>query len=588
MARTKTAGLFYGAGEMTRRPPVMGLKGVVSSGHYLASQAGMRMLHAGGNAIDAGVAAGMCLNVLLPYLTNLGGVAPIIIYSARERRVTTISGLGRWPRSASIEAMKERGHGDMPNGILRAVTPAALDAWVMALERYGRLSFAEVAGPALELAQRGFAVDASLAGALAYLQDSLSSWPTTVDVFYRGGKAPAPGSVLVQRDLAATLQALMAAEKAGGAATREGRLRAVRDAFYKGDIARRMAEFSQKLRGFLTYDDLAEFEVREEPPVSADYKGYQVYACGPWCQGPTVPQTLKLLEGVDLAGMGHNSASYIHHVVEAIKLTYADRDRYYGDPDFEPVPMDALLSEVYARQRRQLIDPKRAWPEMPPAGDPTSGKAISGVAAGVASLTPHASEPQGDTSYVCVIDDEGNGFSATPSDFIGQCPIVPGLGLIISGRGTQSWLDPDHVASLKPWKRPRLTPNPGLVLRDGELFMAFGTPGGDQQPQGMVQAFLNVVEFGMSPQQAVEAPRFGTWSFPNSFWPHEYLPGRLNVEARVPSQTRKRLADLGHDVEPWRDLEPRCGHVCAILRDGETGVLHGGADPRFVSYAIAW
>ncbi len=588
MAREKAAGVFYGAGELTRRPPVMGLKGVVSSGHYLASEAGMRMLHAGGNAIDAGVAAGMCLNVLLPYLTSLGGVAPIIIYSARDRRVTTISGLGRWPRSASIEAMKERGHGDMPNGILRAVTPAALDAWVMALERYGRLSFAEVAGPALELAERGFALDASIAGALVHLRDSLSSWPTTVDVFYPGGKAPAAGSVLKQKDLAATFKVLMAAEGSSGAATREGRLHAVRDAFYKGDIARRMADFSQKLGGFLAYEDLAEFEVREERPVSVSYKGYEVYACGPWCQGPAVPQALKLLEGVDLASMGHNSAAYIHHVVEAIKLTYADRDRFYGDPDFVSVPMDDLLSDEYGRRRRELIDPNRAWPEMPPAGDPARPTPAAGVSAGIASFAPHDTEPQGDTSYVCVIDDEGNGFSATPSDFIGQCPIVPGLGLIISGRGTQSWLDPGHASSLQPGKRPRLTPNPGLALRDGELFMTFGTPGGDQQPQGMIQAFLNVVEFGMSPQQAVEAPRFGSWSFPNSFWPHEYLPGRLNVEASVPAQTRKRLADLGHDVEPWQALEPRCGHVCAIVRDAETGVLHGGADPRFVSYAIGW
>jgi gamma-glutamyltranspeptidase/glutathione hydrolase len=269
-------------------------------------------------------------------------------------------------------------------------------------------------------------------------------------------------------------------------------------------------------------------------------------------------------------------------------LTFADRDRYYGDPGFEPVPMDALLSEAYARARRPLIDPARAWPEMPPAGDPApvSAKAAGGGVKVASRVTDP--EPQGDTSYVCAIDEEGNGFSATPSDFLGQCPIVPGLGIIISGRGTQSWLDPKHASSLKPWKRPRLTPNPGLALRDGELFMTFGTPGGDQQPQSMIQAFLNVVEFGMSPQQAVEAPRIGSWSFPNSFWPHDYLPGRLSVEARVPGQTIQRLAALGHDIRLWREYEPGCGHVCAIARDREAGVLHGGADPRFISYAVAW
>lgn len=590
MATQRTGpSLFYGSSQQTRRPQVMGLKGIVSSGHYLASQAGMRILHMGGNAIDAGVAAGMCLNVLLPYLTNLGGVAPIIIYSARERRVTTISGLGRWPRAASIEAMKERGKGDMPNGILRAVTPAALDAWVMAIARYGRLTFAQVAQPALELAERGFAVDFSLHAALTVMQPAFAQWPSTLAVFYPNGRPPAPGSVLKQPDLASTLKTLMAAEASPtsrGAPSREGRLRAVRDAFYKGPIARQMAVFAQEQGGFLTEDDLAEFEVREEPPVSVDYKGYEVYGCGPWCQGPAVPQTLKLLEGFDLAGMGHNTAAYLHTLAEAIKLTYADRDRYYGDPDFVRVPMDALLSEAYARQRRGLVNPSRAWPEMPPAGDPAAAPAARG-AVRVASRTVDP-EPQGDTSYVCAIDDEGNGFSATPSDFIGQCPIVPGLGIIISGRGTQSWLDPNHASSLQPWKRPRLTPNPGLVLKDGALFMTFGTPGGDQQPQGMVQAFLNVVEFGMGPQEAVEQPRVGSWSFPNSFWPHEYLPGRLNVEARIPAQTIQRLADLGHDVRLWRGHEPACGHVCIVLRHPGTGVLHGAADPRFLAYAIAW
>jgi gamma-glutamyltranspeptidase/glutathione hydrolase len=286
--------------------------------------------------------------------------------------------------------------------------------------------------------------------------------------------------------------------------------------------------------------------------------------------------------------MGHNTSAYLHTVVEAIKLTYADRDRYYGDPDFVRVPMDALLSEAYARERRKLIDPAKAWPGMPPAGDPAAlGMAMAGGAARVASLESDP-EPQGDTSYVCAIDEEGNGFSATPSDFLGQNAIVPGLGIIISGRGTQSWLDPNHASSLQPWKRPRLTPNPGLVLKDGGLFMVFGTPGGDQQPQGMVQAFLNVVEFGMPPQQAVEQPRVGSWSFPNSFWPHDYLPGRLSLEARIPAQTVQRLAALGHDVRLWRDYEPACGHVCAIARDSATGVLHGGADPRFISYAVAW
>jgi len=586
MAKAHTGSFFYGVSQETRRPPVMGLRGAVSSGHYLASQAGMRMLQSGGNATDAGVAAGMCLNVLLPYLTSLGGVAPIILYNAKERSVTTISGLGRWPRAASIDAMKERGGGDIPVGVLRCVTPAALDAWVMALERYGRLTFAEVAGPALELAGGGFAVDRQIHAALESFQERFDDWPSTKAVFYPKGRAPGIGEPLVQPDLAHTIQTLMDAESNSRGKTREARLRSVRDAFYKGEIAEKMAAFVRSGGGFLTEDDLAEFEVREELPVVAGYKDYQVYSCGPWCQGPSVPQALKLLEGVDLVGMDHNSPAYLHHIVEAIKLTYADRDHYYGDPDFVNVPMDELLSDAYAAHRRTLIDPSRAWPQMPPYGDPIALE-TPGVAAlaGTGAIDGH---PKGDTSYVCAIDAEGNGFSATPSDFIGDVPVVPGLGIVISGRGTQSWLDPKHVASLRPWKRPRLTPNPALVLRDDDLFMVFGTPGGDQQPQGMIQAFLNVVEFGMRPQEAVEAPRVGSWSFPNSFSPHEYLPGRLNVEARIPEATRKALAELGHEVEPWGDFEPRCGHVCMVLKDPGTGVLHAGADPRFLAYAIGW
>ncbi len=584
MTADKAMGLFYGTPQETRRPPVMGRKGVVASGHYLASQAGMRVLQSGGNATDAGVAAGICLNVLLPYLTNLGGVAPIILYFARRRRVTTISGLGRWPRAASIEAMKERGKGEIPLGILRCVTPAALDAWVMALTRYGTMSFAQVAAPALELAENGFGVDRSLAMALAMQHKARAGWTSTWAVFAANGKTPLPGEVLKQPDLARTLKRLMRAEASSKANSREGRLQAVRDAFYKGPIAKTMADFALREGGFLTRDDLADFAVREEPPVSVGYKGCQVYACGPWCQGPTVPQTLKLLEGVPLGKMGHNSPAYLHHLAEAIKLTFADRERYYGDPDFVKVPMDVLLSEGYAKERRTRIDPARAWPEMPPPGE--VGGFRSGRLRAKATLAPR--EPKGDTSYVCVIDKDGNGFSSTPSDFTGDAPIVPGLGIVISGRGNQSWLDPDHASSLQPWKRPRLTPNPGLVTRDGELFMTFGTPGGDQQPQAMVQAFLNIVEFGMSPQEAVEAPRMGSWSFPNSFWPHEYLPGRLSLEGRIPQETQRALVALGHDVEALRDYAPGFGHVCAIVRDHKRGVLHGAADSRFIAYAVAW
>ena len=587
MTTARPSVYFYGEDQQSRRPQVMGLRGMVASGHYLASQAGMRILQQGGNAIDAGVAAGLCLNVLLPYLTNLGGVAPIILYSARERRVVTISGLGRWPRAASIDVMNERGNGEIPLGILRCVTPAALDAWVTALSGYGRLTFSRVGEPALELAEGGFAADPSLSLALASYRPQVEQWPSTLATFYPGGRPPVSGQPFKQPDLASTLKELMAAESSGRRGSRESRLRAVRDLFYKGELAKKMAEFSRSQGGLLTREDLAEFHVQEEPPVSTGYKGYEVFACGPWCQGPTVPQTLKLLEGSDLAGMGHNSPAYLHHLAEAIKLTYADRERYYGDPEFIAVPMRSLLSREYAEHRRGLIDPGRAWPAMPPFGDPYSFKQERPAASVEIAEAPPLG-PRGDTSYVCAVDSEGNAFSATPSDFMGEVPVVPGLGIFISGRGSQSWLDPEHPASLQPWKRPRLTPNPGLVMRDGELFMAFGTPGADQQPQAMVQAFLNMIEFGMGPQEAIEQPRVGSESFPDSFWPHASFPGRLNVEARIPVETQRALAELGHKVELWGALEPLAGHLCAIQRDPESGVLKGGADPRFTAYAIGW
>ncbi|MCL0101592.1 gamma-glutamyltransferase family protein [Dehalococcoidia bacterium] len=578
---------YYGEQQKTRRPSIMGVRGVVSSGHYLASQAGIRILQNGGNAIDAGVAAGLCLNVLLPYLTNLGGVAPIILYSAQEKKVTTISGLGRWPRSSSIDEMKKRGSGQIPLGILRSVTPAALDAWVMAVARYGRLSFAEVAAPATELASEGFAVDLSLATALADLHHRLINWPSSLATFFPSGEPPKVGTILKQPDLAQTFKELMGAERSerGG---RGDKLNAVRDLFYKGSIAKKIARFSKSEGGFLTAADLADFQVREEPPVSVNYRGYEIFACGPWCQGPAVPQALKLLEGFDLSKLHPSHPLYLHYLVEAIKLTYADRDKYYGDPDFIDVPITQLLSEDYARTRRSMLSPERAWPKMPPHGNPLHISEPTAHSSTVEEGWVESGEQQGDTSYVCSVDSEGNAFSATPSDFIGDSPVVPELGFVISGRGSQSWLDEGHASSLAPWKRPRLTPNPGLVMRDGELFMVFGTPGGDQQPQGMLQVFLNMVEFGMSPQEAVEHPRVGSESFPGSFWPHPYFPGKLNLEANFTEAVHSTLAQLGHEISSWETLDTRAGHVCVVMKDQGTGVLHGGADPRFTSYAIAW
>ena len=578
-------------GLTTYRPPIMGVTHAVSAGHYLATAAGYRILEEGGNATDAGVASGIAINVTLPNMTNFGGVAPIIIYEAATDSVVTVSGLGRWPRAASIDYFNEHVGGEIPLGILRCVTPAAADAWLTALERYGTMTFEQVATPALELAEKGFPVSSSVQWSLGVSAEtglgSLSKWPSTREVFMPNGRVPEVGEPLVQTDLARTFRRLIDAEKANAHKGRESAIRAARDYFYKGDIAEEMARFSEEQGGLLTLQDLKEFSVKIEEPEVGRFRDYAVYTCGPWCQGPVVAQTLQMLEDDDLAAIGHNSPDYVHLVSQALNLALSDRHQYYGDPDQVDVPIKGLLSKEYTRGRRTAVDMDRAFPEMPPAGEPWAYQ--DGRREAVAPQASPVATPGGleqDTSYTCVVDRWGNAFSATPSDGLDGSPIVPGLGFLISSRGSQNWLDPDQASSLQPWKRPRLTPNPSMALRNGKLFMPFGTPGGDAQCSSMVQMFLNIAAFDMDPQAAIEQPRFIPWNFPNSFWPHTYLPGRLTVEGRIPKETVRDLAGRGHDIQELDDWSPMMGALSAITVDQQSGVLKAGADPRRDTYAM--
>ena len=580
-------------GIRTYRPLVTGAQHVVSSGHYLATAAGFRILEQGGNATDAGVAAGIAINVTLPQWTGFGGVAPIIIHDAASGDTLSISGLGRFPKAASIDYFNKNCGGELPPGVLRTVTPAAADAWITALRLYGTMSFEQVVTPALELAEGGFPIPATLQSALARTGDSLigdsdgdGRWPSTSAVFFPGGRRPDIGDILIQKDLARTFYRLIEVERDHAGQGREVALQAARDYFYRGDIAEEIVQFVQKEGGLLTMEDLAEFSVGVETPPSIDYKGIQVYACGPWCQGPMNLHALKILEGFDLRGMGHNTAAYAHTVLEALKLAFSDRDAYYGDPDFVDVPLEGLISESYAQERRAAIDAGRASPEMPLPGDPWPHQGMPARNGQPARPDLVAGGLPADTSYACVVDRWGNAFSATPSDSFGTSPIIPGLGFIASSRGSQTWLDPQHPSALAPGKRPRLTPNPALAMRDGKPLMPFGTPGGDVQPQSMVQLFLNVMEFGMDVQQAVEAPRFSTWSFPNSFWPHAYHPGLVGVEGRIDANVVSELSRLGHKVEVWDDFTPRMGCLCAVKVDQKRGGRSGGADPRRDGYAM--
>ncbi len=579
------------------RPLVGGVTHMVSTGHYLATAAGYRILEQGGNAIDAGVAAGIVINVTLPQYTSFGGVAPIIIHHAASGETREISGLGRWPAAASSDYFRREHGGDMPHGVMRTVTPAAPDAWLTSLRRYGTMSFEQVVTPALELAAGGFPIPPTLHRALVSSGDNIildegdtSQWDSTMRIFYPGGRALGIGDLLVQTDLARTFQRLIDAERAASGQGREAGLAAARARFYEGDIAAEMVAFIRGQGGWLSMDDLANFAVGVATPPMIDYQSpgsaddIAVYACGPWCQGPMNLHALRILEGCDLRGMGHNSADYVHTVLEALKLAFADRHAWYGDPDFVDVPMAGLLSREYAAVRRREIDPHRASAEMPDAGNPWAHQSGQGRAA--RQPEPVAGPLSADTSYICAIDRWGNAFSATPSDGFGGAPIVPGLGFMVSARGAQSWLDDDHPASLQPGKRPRLTPNPALAFKNGKPWLPFGTPGGDVQPQSMVQLFLNVVEFGMDVQQAIEAPRASTWSFPNSFWPHAYRPGLVGVESRIAPSVVDELRKRGHDVDVWNEWTPRMGSLCAIEVDAARGTMYGGADLRRDGYAM--
>ena len=497
---------------------------MVSCGHPLAAAAGFRILEQGGNAIDAGVASGIAINVTLPAAANFGGVAPIILYHAASDRVVTISGLGRFPKAASIDYFGKHHNGDLPEGILRSVVSSAPDAWMTALERYGTMTFEQVITPAIELADRGFPTGPQFTDSLERREHLWRRWPQNVALMAPNGHSHQPGEVFVQKDLANSLRRLAEVERASAHKGREAAIRAARDYFYKGEMAEEIVRFCQEQGGLLTMEDWSGFSVGIEEPQAGQYRDYTIYTCGPWCQGPVLAETLQMLEDDDLQALGHNSADYLHLVDQALALSFSDRHHYYGDPDLVDVPVEGLLSKKYTSDRRGAIDMNHAFPEMPPPGAPWQYQGLTSARPTSTPQLAPVGDQSDDTSYTCVVDRWGNAFSATPSDWFTATPVIPGLGFIISMRGVQIWLDPDHPSGLEPGKRPRLTPNPALAFKDGKPFMAFGAPGGDAQCQAMTQIFLNVAEFGMDPQQAIEAPRIAGWNFPTPSGPTRTFP----------------------------------------------------------------
>ena len=569
------------------RPDVMARHHMVISGHYWASMAGFQILEAGGNAIDAGVATGIAINILQSEFTSFGGVGPAMIYLADRNEVVTISGVGTWPAAASCEYFHEHFGGIVPQGILDTIVPAAPDIWITALEEYGTISFGDAAAAAIRFARDGFPMYPIMASQLEDGMDDIKKHPTTAAIYLPGGRPPEVGKLFFQKDLAGSLQYLADEESVKAGRGREAGLQAARDAFYKGDIARAIVRQQVEMGGLLTAEDLAGFRAEIEAPQRVVLRdGTELYGCGPFCQGPMVLETLAILDGIDFKAMGHNSPAYIHTVTEAMKLAAADREVYFGDTNFVDVPMTTILSDDFIDRRRALFDPKRAWPEMPPHGE------IAGFDKPPWKPDPSArrgDQPAGlDTSYLCAADRKGNVFSVTPSDGSTGGPVIAGTGIKTSTWGSRAYTDPTHPACVGPGRRPRMSCNPMMAMRDGKMLLALGSPGSEVLGQAQIQAFLSMTVFGMSPQAAAEKPRFASYSWPTSQPPHDYIPAGLTLEEDIGKKTAKALADLGHQISWWPVREWLAGSICAIQWDQDTGIMHGGADHRLTAYAIGW
>lgn len=585
-AGSATAGDVIGLKGATSHGNVLtGTRHMVSAGHYTAAHAGFLVLEAGGNAVDAGVAAGLALGVTCCDLVNVAGVAPIMIRLAATGEVVTIDGLGVWPAKASSAWFRDNHGGRIPEGLMRAVVPGAPSGWITALERYGTMSFGDVAQAAIRLARDGFAADPRFCDTFSSSEAKYRRFSENARVFLPGGKPPKPGQIFRQTDLARTLQYMVDEERGAAGKGRAAGLAAAHRAFYEGDIAATICDYHSKNGGWLARGDMSAFRARIEKPVRTRHGRLELFTCGVWCQGPLLPMLLRMLAKDDIAALGHNSPGYIHLVTEAVKLACADREAYFGDPAHVDVPLETLLSPEFQAARRADIDVTRAFPGL------RAHKAIAGYPSAQSARVPFEREPalSPDTTYCAVIDSAGNVFSATPSDASYDAEMIPGTGLVPSGRGAQSWTVAGHPSELAPGKRPRLTPNPAIaILEDGRAMMPFGTPGGDVQTQSMLQVLMNVTAFGMDLRTAIEAPRFASYAFPSSFEPHEAYPNRLAIEGRVAAGTLDGLRGLGHDVLEWPEWTRLAGAVCAVIKDTEAGVLTAAADPRRAAYAVGW
>jgi gamma-glutamyltranspeptidase / glutathione hydrolase len=563
------------------RPTIVAQHGMVAAGHPLAAEAGMRILKAGGNAMDAAIATWAVQGEVEPGMTGLGADMFVLYYNAKTREVKFINGTGFAAQGATIDFYKSKG-GIPDEGPLSIAVPGAVGGAAYAIKAYGTRALADVLAPAIEIADGGFPVSEALAGGIKSARAKIEKFPSTTKIYFKDGKPLVMGDIVRNPDLARTLRAIAAQGP---------------DTFYRGEVAKHTAAFLNANGGIISEADLASYQPFEDAPIHVNYRGVEVYECPPNSQGFVMLEALNILEGFKLKEMGRNSAPYLHAITESLKLSFADRNAYVGDPKFVPdIPMRGLLSKEYAAMRRSQIDPSRAIAGEPAPGDPRRLKATAAgqaqayavpqpVPAGVQPFDPD--EILNLTTYLAVVDKDHNMVSITSSllSGFGSGMVVDKGGFVMNDRMRYFYLDPKNVNSLQPGKRTRQTINPAMALKDGQPWIAFGTPGSDTQPQTQLQFFLNVAEFGMNVQEALEQPAVISNSFQDSYQPHE-VKGKLLTPALLPKSVQEALAAMGHRLD-IRNVKG-VGSVKAILIDPRTGVMMGGVSPTGDSYVMAW
>ncbi len=588
----------------TTRPELLGNFGMVSSTHWLATASGMSILEKGGNAFDAGVAVGLALQVIEPHLNGPAGEVPMLVCRGGTGKVAAICGQGVAPAAMTIEKFKELDISLIPGtGLLPATVPGSFGAWMLLLRDYGTMSLEDVFTPAIGYARNGYPLVPGIHSLLTALQDLfVTEWKPSADTYLVNGNVPSVNSMVSNLELADTFcRIIQDAAALGG--SRENQIEKARAIFYEGFIAEEIDKFcrdnafldntGRRNYGLLTGDDMARWRATEEPPVTYDYQGYTVCKAGPWSQAPVMLQALALLKGFDLQSMDSMGSEFIHTVTECAKLAFADRENFYGDPMFVNVPMETLLSDSYNDARRSLVGNSASLElrpgDIPGFGGPVTFQTAEDLAARklgkiIADGFPPAAAQPGDTVHFDIVDRDGNMISATPSGgWFKASPVIPGLGFPLGTRGQMFWLEEGRAGTLVPGKRPRTTLTPTLALKNEKPYMAFGTPGGDQQDQWILNFFLRHVHGGLNLQQAIDAPTFRTTHFPSSFFPRLSEPGCISVEGRFSDEIVDELRSRGHNIDIMGNWSQ--GRLTAVSQ--ENGILKVGANPRFMqTYAI--